>query len=460
MAAVAHAVAFRAALARIGFNDPTQLALNQNGFETLADLLTVHESDLDKLPKHLDAWRDTNAAPQDQVRIPFVSLKKLKAMRYWALSERFIGHAAPSATAFTNAVLEETLLKMQADDDYEAATKETEVQKPIPLVDLAKWTKFWEFLTTYLSRTKGAANTPLLYLVREHGDVTPEIAAAVYASTVDRLVATTVHAGAHYDLDNRTLYDELKPLVVDGPGWAFVRRFDKAKDGRAAVLALKAQAEGPAAEQVRIAKAYASISTAVYRGQRRGFKFSDYVTLHQEAHNELFDLKESLSETKKVRDFLKGIQDPTLVVGKTVVLSDPAKLSDFELCQQYLSTLVENTSVQAKTERNVSSAHRSGGGGEGSPNGSLVDRIKGGQYSSEQFKSLTKEEKDRVARYREESKKKKSAKKKSKAHKRRLSKATTERDESEDAEGQEEETSGAGSQFGQNGNRNKKSKKD
>ena len=91
MAAVAHAVAFRAALARIGFNDPTQLALNQNGFETLADLLTVHESDLDKLPKHLDAWRDGNAAPQDQVRIPFVSLKKLKAMRYWALSERFIG---------------------------------------------------------------------------------------------------------------------------------------------------------------------------------------------------------------------------------------------------------------------------------------------------------------------------------------------------------------------------------
>jgi hypothetical protein len=293
MAAVTHAVAFRAALARIRLNDPTQLALNQNGFETLADLLTVHErSDLDNLPKHLDAWRDITAAPQYQVRIPFVSLKKLKAMHYWALSERFIGHASPSATAFTSAVLEETLLKMQTDDDYEAAMKETEVQKPIPLVDLAKWMKFWELLTTYNSRTKGAANTPLLYLAREHGDVTPEIAAAVYASDVDRLVATTVHAGVHYDFNNRTLYDELKPLVVDGPRWAFVRRFDKAKDGRAAFLALKAQAEGPAAEQVHIAKAYASISTVVYRGQRRGFEFSDYVMLHQETHNELFDLKQ------------------------------------------------------------------------------------------------------------------------------------------------------------------------
>jgi hypothetical protein len=67
---------------------------------------------------------------------------------------------------------------------------------------------------------------------------------------------------------------------------------------------------------------------------------------------------------------------------------------------------------------------------------------------------------DRVARYREESKKKKSAKKKSKAHKRRLSKATAKHDKSEDAEGQEEETSGARSQFRMSCNRNKKLKKD
>jgi hypothetical protein len=50
--------------------------------------------------------------------------------------------------------------------------------------------------------------------------------------------------------------------------------------------------QGPAAKQVRIVKAYVSIYTTVYRGQRHSFKFSDYVMLHQEAHNELFDLNE------------------------------------------------------------------------------------------------------------------------------------------------------------------------
>jgi hypothetical protein len=160
MAAIAHTVAFCAALTCcIGFNDPTQVALNQNGFNTILDLSTVHESDLDRLPKHLDEWHDSNAAPQDQVRIPFVSLKKLKAMRYWALSERHpLGHVAPSATAFTNAVLEETLLKMQADDDYEAAMKETAVQ-----CQSRQLAKAWELPMIYLSRTKGAANTPLTY---------------------------------------------------------------------------------------------------------------------------------------------------------------------------------------------------------------------------------------------------------------------------------------------------------
>jgi hypothetical protein len=60
------------------------------------------------------------------------------------------------------------------------------------------------------------------------------------------------------------LYDELKPLVVDGPGWAFVQKFDKAKDGRRAVLTLESQAEGFSAMLTWKAKAYAAIASAMY----------------------------------------------------------------------------------------------------------------------------------------------------------------------------------------------------
>jgi hypothetical protein len=182
------------------------------------------------------------------------------------------------------------------------------------------------------------------------------------------------------------------------------------------------------------------------------------VTVHQEAHNELLDCGEAVMETKKVDDFLKGIQDQGLQVGKTVVLSDPLKLGDFEACQQYLSTLVANMSNQSKSERNVSSTTRSGGG----DNSSLIDKIKGGQYTDAQFRSFSKEEKDRVARYREETRNKKKSKRKFAAKKRKLAKAQSEREAAEtEADGAAEETTsttGAGAQFGGNGNRAKKSK--
>ena len=236
---MAAAVAFRNALTRIGINAATRAAISENGFVTAQDLVSIDDKDLDKLPKHLEAWRVPGAVANAQVRIPFLSLTKLKALRYWILAQRYIGVEGPNVNAFADEVIVETLARMKADSDYKLATEDTDIHKPEKLVDLAKWTKFWELLTTYLGRVKGAALTPLSYLVREHDEVTAEHLAGEYKSTQERLIATTALRGTHFDLDIRTLYDEFKPLVVDGPGWSFIKKFDKVKDGRKAVLALK-----------------------------------------------------------------------------------------------------------------------------------------------------------------------------------------------------------------------------
>lgn len=257
---------FRAALGRIGINVATRTAIAENGFATILDLATVQDEDLDKLPKHLEAWRVPNAPPNAQVRIPFVSLTKLKAMRYWVLAQRCVGVDEPRAQDFTDEVMTEVLAQMKADKDYRKATQDTDIQKPPKLTDLVKWIKFWELFTTYLGRVKGAALTPLTYLIREHDEVTDEIRAADYDSTKERLIATTALSGSHYELDYRTLYDEFKPLVVDGPGWSFVKKFDRAKNGRGAVLALKTQAEGTSAKLTRKQTAYASIASSAYLG--------------------------------------------------------------------------------------------------------------------------------------------------------------------------------------------------
>ena len=201
---------------------------------------------------------------------------------------------------------------------------------------------------------------------------------------------------------------------------------------------------------------YASIASSAYHGPQKGFTFSNYVTLHQAAHNKLLDLDEPVAESKKVSDFLKGIRDPMLVTAKSVILGNAAKLDDFEECQQYFSTIVSNLSNQAKAERHVAFVGTEGGGG----GGSLVDRIKGGTYTDEQFRSLSPEEKKRVQKLRNEEKKKKGNKDKRKECRQR--KAARLKLEREDASGEDdttpEPTSNAGAQFGSNGNRNKKQK--
>ena len=53
--------------------------------------------------------------------------------------------------------------------------------------------------------------------------------------------------GVDFKVDSGRLYDELKPLVIDGLGWAYVKPFGTKWDGRRSVLALKKQAESSAA---------------------------------------------------------------------------------------------------------------------------------------------------------------------------------------------------------------------
>jgi hypothetical protein len=96
------------------------------------------------------------------------------------------------------------------------------------------------------------------------------------------------------------------------------------------------------------------------------------------------------------------------------------------------------------------------GGNEG---GSLVDKIKGGSYTDEQFQSLSPEEKKRVHQLREDVKKKKNAKRKAQK-KRKAARLKSERDATSDPGNEETPVteSNAGAQFGANGNRNKKGK--
>jgi hypothetical protein len=110
---------------------------------------------------------------------------------------------------------------------------------------------------------------------------------------------------------------------------------------------------------------------------------------------------------------------------------------------------------QQKAERHVAAVHSDGGGGGGG-SGSLFDKIKGGNYTDEQFRSLTAEEKKKVHKLREDAKKNKSSKRKER-RKRKAARLKSDRDSaSVDGEGSGDASSNAGAQFGSNGSKKNK----
>ncbi|KAI2502017.1 hypothetical protein MHU86_12420 [Fragilaria crotonensis] len=136
---------------------------------------------------------------------------------------------------------------------------------------------------------------------------------ADFGSPMEYLIEATVLEGRHYELDNPRFYRELKTFVVNGEGWSYIKKFERSQDGRKAYLALKTQCEGTASKITR------------------------------------------RPESKKVADFLKGITDPKLESAVSVVLGDPKLLNNFQACQQYLSTTVENrATLERSKERNIS----------------------------------------------------------------------------------------------------------
>jgi|GWRWMinimDraft_5_1066013.scaffolds.fasta_scaffold02110_2 hypothetical protein len=406
---MADIVAFHAALVRCGFNADTAEEITNQGFD-LAVLPTIEEADVDAMIKNVrETRRALGAEAEGEVNFPFLPIKRFKAMRFWAAELVRTGRALV-AGSFTgpeiaNAIIRRDLEKLREDNRDDDTPK-----KPKMLDDLSKWETFWEEWKTFTGRIRGAAKCPITWIFRAHEMVTQAHYNAAYGDHDSRLIATTVFQGPWFELDNARVYDEFKSLVLKGPGWSFVKQYDRTKNGRAAVLALRRQCEGISAVQTRKAMAYAKIAAARYSGQKRNFTFDNYVEQHQDGHNTLADLEEPVPETKKVTDFLSGITDPRLNNSKDVILGDVAKLQDFEACQQYLKTLIFNKSTQDKHERHIASVHSPHEGGRqrgGKRKGGKQKTTEGltKNYTKEEWFKLSAEQRERIKEARSNAKK-------------------------------------------------------
>jgi hypothetical protein len=133
--------------------------------------------------------------------------------------------------------------------------------------------------------------------------------------------------------------------------WAFLKRYDKSKNGRSAIMVLKLQNEGCADKQLLKVNAHAAIARARLGGaSRTGPTFLGYVATHTEAHTTLADCGEIISESKKITDFMTGINDPSMAPANA---GDATKMVYFDVMQTYLQNFVSVGTAHKAMQRSI-----------------------------------------------------------------------------------------------------------
>lgn len=89
-----------------------------------------------------------------------------------------------------------------------------------------------QFLAFVARKRSSTTGVPWTYLLRSK--VVPEEADldGPYSSIDEDLVATTVLIGTQFERDNRSLWDEMMPLFVNGPLWSSISAYQDTKNAR------------------------------------------------------------------------------------------------------------------------------------------------------------------------------------------------------------------------------------
>lgn len=451
---------------RLGFNAATRAELARNDIGSLADLELVDDSTIQATVTHMMKFphpqRPVNAVVHASAR----NVEDLKVVRKWVVLQRRMGSVVLNPDDLTQEELDETRQRMSELKAFEASEKDQDVQKPSKLKKMLDWTKFWESVLTYFGSIRGAAEIPLDYIFRDKEAVTPEELDAEYSTFDERFYHCTVLSGHHFQADNQRVWNEWKALLQDGPGWTFVKQFDRVKDGRQAILLLKEQNESTNGLTTRKNKAYAELNSLTYSGPRRDFTLENYITGHLKAHNELAYCGEPVHEAKKVQDFINGITDERLSNAKDHVFGDRTLMESFDGTQKYFSLVNSNknlSSSQGKKQGRQVAGLKSDTGNDARTYSEaewkkLPPSVKGGSWKPMAYRALTESQKADVksARTAKKGKGKNQVKKRKAAA---AAKAASTAEESDSATSDEEVLmKNSGEQFGRAAHKSKKNK--
>ena len=164
----------------------------------------------------------------------------------------------------------------------------------------SKFTRFREKMDTVISFIKGCRGIGLNYLTRETNPDNPPQGSIEEASpnvnSLEFMRLNTTHEGPEFQKDNHDLFTLIRNYLTGTDGWNVISRFNRARDGRGAYIALRAHYEGASYHDLNKSRANIMMSRTFYRGDTTKFDWQKYITIHLEAHRLFYSAGEPLPE--------------------------------------------------------------------------------------------------------------------------------------------------------------------
>ena len=283
--------------AHMGIPHATVIQLQQEGIITVEDLSDFDKDGIEQLAANLrrPAGRipDPNqgAAPGATIPTPAFEFGAKSQHRLALAAELIRYYEAVGRTVTLPNITWGTALK-NFSVQWKALEEKKKGEKPdVPTISKAlpviKWS---EAFRDYLHRVIGGQMAPLAYIIRDEAAV-PTIGTIAadkphseeHGSIEDELIARASHDHPLYRDDNGEVYYLLEEATRGTPYAASIKPFQRAKDGRGAMLALTSQYAGNDKWEAEIKRHEQLLHTRVWKGQSN-FTLDKFISQHRNAY--------------------------------------------------------------------------------------------------------------------------------------------------------------------------------
>lgn len=283
---------------QMGIPNGTVIQLQEEGISTVSDLEDFDKDTIEQVAVNLrrPASRVPDPAPNAAAGAtiptpPFVfgakSQKRLIVATDLVKYYTTIGRPITAANMAWNTVMKNFEIQWKALID-KSKVDTPEVPKITKTLPIIRWT---EAFTDHLHRVIGIRKIPLAYVIRAD-EAVEDIAncplsqgaphSAKHGSIEDELIDRGSHTHALFREDNQAVYYQLEEATRSTPYAASIKPFQRARNGRAAWLALSSQYAGNDKWEAEIKRHEQFLHTRQWKGQTN-FSLERFIAQHRNA---------------------------------------------------------------------------------------------------------------------------------------------------------------------------------